>query len=138
MAEIAVTVQASGEAYVALVVGDPPEVRDSVALDALEAADAIPALDGLVLDFDHYGRLVGLRVTGAVESILAPSLLEGAVPGSGVSLTEFPADDADRRRARMRLPALSLPSFTSLHLDAEESLPEATGALGVVCGELRE
>ena len=96
MAEIAVTVQASGEAYVALVVGDPPEVRDSVALDELEAADAIPALDGLALDFDHYGRLVGLRVTGAVESILAPSLLEGAV--SGVSLTEFPADDADRAR----------------------------------------
>ena len=98
MAEIAVTVQASGEAYVALVVGDPPEVRDSVALDALEAADGIPALDGLVLDFDHYGRLVGLRVTGAVESILAPSLLEGAAPGPGVSLTEFPADDSDRAR----------------------------------------
>jgi hypothetical protein len=96
MAEIAVTVQASCEAYVALVVGDPPEVRDSVALDELEAADAIPALDGLVLDFGHYGWLLGLRVTGAVESILAPSLLEGAVPGSGVSLTEFPADDADR------------------------------------------
>ena len=76
MAEIAVTVKASGEAYVALVVGVPPEVRDSVALDALEAADAIPALDGLVLDFDHYGRVVGLRITGAVDSILAPSLLE--------------------------------------------------------------
>jgi len=98
MAEIAVTVQDSGEAYVALVVGDPPEVRDSVALDELEAADAIPALDGLVLDFDHYGRLVGLRVTGAVDSTLAPSLLEGSVSGSGVSLTEFPADDADRAR----------------------------------------
>ena len=49
-----------------------------MALDALEAADAIPALDGLVLDFDHYGRLVGPRVTGAVDSILAPSLLEAA------------------------------------------------------------
>ena len=71
MAEIAVTVTASGEAYVALVVGPPPEVRDSVALDALEAADAIPALDGIVLDFDHYGRLVGLRVTGAADSTLA-------------------------------------------------------------------
>jgi predicted enzyme related to lactoylglutathione lyase len=64
----------------------------------LEAADAIPALDGLVLDFDHYGRVVGLRITGAVDSILAPSLLEGAVPGPGVSLTEFPADDAERAR----------------------------------------
>ncbi len=98
MAEIAVTVQASGEAYVALVVGAPPEVRDSVALDALEAADAIPALDGLVLDFDHYGRVVGLRITGAVDSILSPSLLEVAVPGTGPSLTEFPADDPERAR----------------------------------------
>jgi predicted enzyme related to lactoylglutathione lyase len=98
MAEIAVTVQASGEAYVALVVGEPPEVRDSVALDALEAADEIPALDGLVLDFDHYGRVVGLRITGAVDSTLAPSLLEAAAPGPGVSLTEFPADDPERAR----------------------------------------
>ncbi len=98
MAEIAVTVQSSGDAYVALVVGAPPEVRDSVALDALEAADAIPALDGLVLDFDHYGRVVGLRITGAVDSILSPSLLEVAVPGTGLSLTEFPADDPERAR----------------------------------------
>jgi len=78
MAEIKVTVDASGEAYVALVVGEPPEVRDSVALDELDAADTIPALDGLVLDFDHYGRLVGVRVTGAADSILAPSLLDAA------------------------------------------------------------
>jgi uncharacterized protein YuzE len=83
MAEIAVTVGASGEAYVALVVGDAPEVRDSVALDALEAADTIPALDGIVLDFDHYGRVVGLRVTGAADSVLAPSLLEAAEAGDG-------------------------------------------------------
>jgi len=81
MAEITVRVTPSGEAYVALVVGDAPEVRDSVSLDTLEAADAIPALDGLVLDFDHYGRVVGLRVTGAVDSILAPSLLEAAERG---------------------------------------------------------
>ena len=98
MAEIAVTVQASGEAYVSLVVGSAPEVRDSVALDVLEAADAIPALDGIVLDFDHYGRVVGLRITGAADSILAPSLLEVAVPGTGLSLTEFPADDPERAR----------------------------------------
>jgi hypothetical protein len=78
MAEVAVTVEASGEAYVALVVGAAPEVRNSVALEALEAADTIPALDGLVLDFDHYGRLAGLRVTGAAEAILAPSLLQTA------------------------------------------------------------
>ena len=78
MPEIAVKVKASGEAYVALVVGAAPEVRDSVTLDALEAADAVPSLDALVLDFDHYGRLVGLRVTGAADSILAPSLLDSA------------------------------------------------------------
>jgi len=95
MPEIAVTVNASGEAYVALVVGEPPEVRDSVALDELEAADAVPSLDGLVLDFDHYGRLVGLRVTGSADSILAPSLLEAAAP---VALVEFPADDPERAR----------------------------------------
>ena len=42
MAEIDVKVLASGEAYVALVVGAPPEVRDSVALDALEAPTRSP------------------------------------------------------------------------------------------------
>jgi hypothetical protein len=82
MATIAVALEPTGEAYVALVVGTPPEVRDSVALDALEEANAIPALDGLVLDFDHYGRLVGLRVTGAAHSVLAPSLLEAADHGT--------------------------------------------------------
>lgn len=80
MAQIAVTVKHSGEAHVALVVGDPPEVRDSVALDELDAADTIPALDNLVLDFDHYGRLVGVRVTGSADSILAPSLLQAGEP----------------------------------------------------------
>jgi hypothetical protein len=78
MAEITVALEASGEAYVALVVGASPEVRDSVALEALEEADAIPALDRLMLDFDHYGRLVGLRITGSADSILAPSLIESA------------------------------------------------------------
>jgi len=82
MANIRVTVDGSGEAYVALVVGEAPEVRDSAALDALEDAGAIPALDGLVLDFDHYGRIVGLRVTSAADSILAPSLLEAAEGGT--------------------------------------------------------
>ena len=81
MAEIRVTVEESGEAYVALVVG-APEVQDSVALDALDAADVIPEQAGLVLEFDHYGRVVGLRVTGAADSILAPSLLEAAHRGN--------------------------------------------------------
>jgi hypothetical protein len=81
MPEIAVTLNDAGEAYVALVRGRPPEVRHSVALDALEEADTIPALERLVLDFDHYGRVVGLRVTAAADSVLAPSLLEAAESG---------------------------------------------------------
>jgi hypothetical protein len=83
MADIDVVVGRTGEAYVALVVGPPPEVRDSVALGGLEEADSIPALDSLVVDFDHYGRIVGLRVTGAADSVLAPSLLEAAERDQG-------------------------------------------------------
>ncbi|MGZ4193713.1 MAG: hypothetical protein ACXVRW_14770, partial [Solirubrobacteraceae bacterium] len=81
MANIEVRVTSSDQAYVALVVGRGPEVRDSVALGALDEADSIPALDALVLDFDHYGRMVGLRITRAAHSILAPSLLEAAQRG---------------------------------------------------------
>jgi hypothetical protein len=76
--DISVKVEQSGAAYVSLVVGAPPEVRDSVALGEHEAADEIPALDGIVLDFDHYGRLVGLRVSDSADSILSPSLIEAA------------------------------------------------------------
>jgi hypothetical protein len=83
MADITVTFQQTGEAYVSLVVGDLPEVRDTVALGEHDAADQIPALDGIVLNFDHYGRLVGLRVTDSADSILAPSLIEAATPVSG-------------------------------------------------------
>jgi hypothetical protein len=78
MPDIAVRLDDDGGAYVALVVGAPPEVRESVALDALEEAGEVPALDRLVLDFDFYGRLVGVRVTGSADSVLAPSLLEAA------------------------------------------------------------
>jgi uncharacterized protein YuzE len=78
MAEISVKVKASDAAYVTLVVGSPPEVRDSVALEELEQAGEIPALDRIVLDFDHYGRLVGLQITGSADSVLAPSLLDAA------------------------------------------------------------
>jgi hypothetical protein len=76
--EITVTVDASGGAYVGLVAGALPEVRDSVSLDSLAEADSIPALERLELDFDFYGRLIGLRVTGSADSVLAPSLLEAA------------------------------------------------------------
>jgi hypothetical protein len=77
-APITVTLDATGAAYVALVVGPSSEVRDSVRLDALVEADTIGALDGIVLDFDHYGRLAGLRVEGRADAVLAPSLLDAA------------------------------------------------------------
>jgi hypothetical protein len=78
MPEIAVTVDDDGGAYVALVVGAAPEVRRSVALDTLEDAGEVPALDRIVLEFDFYGRLAGVRVTGSADSVLAPSLLGAA------------------------------------------------------------
>jgi hypothetical protein len=78
MAEILVTLSDTGEAYVGLAGTAPPMVRVSVALDALEEAERLAALDSLVLDFDHYGRLVGIRVTSAADSVLAPGLLDAA------------------------------------------------------------
>ena len=80
MADIAITVDGSGGAYVSLVVGEAPEVRESVGLDTLEEAGALPALENVVLDFDFYGRLIGLRITNAVETILVPSLRDAAEP----------------------------------------------------------
>jgi hypothetical protein len=78
MPEIRVTLSEDGQAYVGLAGDAPPEVRDSVALDALEEAEAIPALDSLVLDFDFYGRLVAIRVLGSADSALAPALIDAA------------------------------------------------------------
>jgi hypothetical protein len=78
MVEIAVVRGAQGSARISLVVGPEPEVRDSVALDELAASADVPGLDNLVLDFDHYGRVVALRVTAAADSVLAPSLLDAA------------------------------------------------------------
>jgi hypothetical protein len=82
MAEITVVVEPTGEAYVTLVAGPAPEVRDSVALEALDEANAIPALESLVLDFD--GRLVGFRVTGGAHSVLTPRTI-AAAPGRAFS-----------------------------------------------------
>ena len=104
MADISVTVQESGEAYVSLVVGDPPEVRDSVALGEHDAADQIPALDGIVLEFDHYGRLVGLRVTDSADSVLAPSLIEAAARRCLTPSCVRAARRAARGRCRSRPP----------------------------------
>jgi uncharacterized protein YuzE len=79
MAEVQVTVNDDGGAYVQL--ASSGEVRHSVALEALEEADMVPALQALVLDFDHYGRLVGIEVTDAAASVLPPALLDA--PGRG-------------------------------------------------------
>jgi len=78
MAEILVTVSDTGEAYVGLAGPEPPEVRESVALDGIEEAAGLPALESLVLDFDFYGRLVGIRVTSGARSALPPALLDAA------------------------------------------------------------
>jgi uncharacterized protein YuzE len=78
MADVRVTLGADGEAYVDLSGGARPEVRHSVALDGLEDSEAVPALGSIVLDFDHYGRLVGIEVWRAAESVLAPGLIDGA------------------------------------------------------------
>lgn len=78
MVDIAVTLDDDGSAYVRLTVGEAPLVRESVPLDALEAADRLPTLDALTLDFDHYGRLVGIQVAGSPDSALAPALLDAA------------------------------------------------------------
>jgi uncharacterized protein YuzE len=77
MAEVRVTLGADGQAYIRLD-DSSPEVRHSVPLGALEEADEIPALDSLVLDFDHYGRLVGLEIVRSAESVLAPALVDAA------------------------------------------------------------
>jgi uncharacterized protein YuzE len=75
MAEIKITLDDAGQAYVSL---SSSEIRDSVALDGLEQAEAIPALGAIVLDFDHYGRLAGIRVVTAADSVLSPELLDEA------------------------------------------------------------
>ena len=75
MAEVSITTAPGGRAYIAL--GDA-EVRDSVDLSEHEEADRIPALDSLVLHFDHYGRLTAIEISGAAGSVLPPALLEAA------------------------------------------------------------
>jgi hypothetical protein len=78
MAEIRTTVDSSGSAYIDLAAESGGEIRDSVALDALEEADRVPALSSLVLHFDFYGRLAGIEVTDAAASVLPPVLIDAA------------------------------------------------------------
>lgn len=78
MGQIRTTVEATGRAYIDLATGSGGEIRDSVALDELEAADSVPALSSIVLHFDFYGRLARIEVTGSADSVLPPALLESA------------------------------------------------------------
>lgn len=70
------TTGAGGEVHIDLAPTGGGEVRDAVALDSHEEAARVPALEALVLEFDFYGRLVGIRVTGSAPSVLAPELLD--------------------------------------------------------------
>lgn len=78
---LAVSALDAGTVYVRLAPGEPPLVRDSVPLDSHDEADRIPALDAITLDFDFYGRLVGIRVVGSPDSVLSPELLDAARRG---------------------------------------------------------
>ena len=78
MVEITATVDASGRAVLDLAGEGGGEIRDSVALDELEAADGVPALASLVLHFDFYGRLARIEVTDSASSVLPPAVLGAA------------------------------------------------------------
>ncbi len=74
-----IRVNEDGSALIDL--GSGGEIRDSVALDELEAAEGVPALDSLVLHFDFYGRLAQIEVTDSATSVLPPALLNENPPG---------------------------------------------------------
>lgn len=78
MIEITATVDASGRAVLDLAGEGGGEIRDSVALDELDAADGVPALASLVLHFDFYGRLARIEVTDSASSVLPPAVLSAA------------------------------------------------------------
>ena len=78
MAEISVTVDEVGHAHLNLTGSARVEIRESVELSGLEQTETVPALESIVLQFDHYGRLVGIEVTDAADSVLPPGLLQGA------------------------------------------------------------
>jgi hypothetical protein len=78
MAQVRATVDESGGAILDLAGEGGGEIRDSVALDELEAADRVPALGSLVLHFDFYGRLARIEVTDSAGSVLPPALIDAA------------------------------------------------------------
>jgi hypothetical protein len=77
VAEIHMTLDEAGRAYIDLAAGSGGEIRHSVALDDL-ADDRVPALDSIVLHFDFYGRLAGIEVIASAASVLPPALLDAA------------------------------------------------------------
>ena len=56
----------------------------------------------------------------------------------GIARARSALVDADRRGRRVRLPTLALWTLATLQLNAEQLRPEASGALGVISGELDE
>jgi len=78
VAEIRATVDEGGGAVLDLAGAGGGEIRDSVALDELEAAERVPALGSIVLHFDFYGRLSQIEVTDSAGSVLPPALLDAA------------------------------------------------------------
>jgi hypothetical protein len=76
MAEIIVTVGEGGHAHLNLTGSSMVEIRHSVELSGLEETETVPALESIVLQFDHYGRLAGIEVTDGAHSVLPPGLLE--------------------------------------------------------------
>jgi hypothetical protein len=76
--QIRATVGEGGGALLDLAGEGGGEIRDSVALDELEAAERVPALGSIVLHFDFYGRLAQIEVTDSAGSVLPPSLLDAA------------------------------------------------------------
>jgi hypothetical protein len=78
MAEISVTVDEAGHAHLNLAGSAMVEIRETVELSGLEQTETVPALESIVLQFDYYGRLAGIEVTDAADSVLPPGLLQGA------------------------------------------------------------
>lgn len=71
------------QAYIYLGSCDAQSVAESVPLDIIADTSTHPnkypdALQSLVLDFDYSGRLVGIEITGDVESVLLPTMRNAA------------------------------------------------------------
>jgi len=82
MTKITVMVDGAGHADINLAGASSAEIRHSVGLDRLEETEFVPALDRIVLHFDHYGRLAGIEVTDSAASVLPPALLDEAEQAS--------------------------------------------------------